>query len=683
MDAQVRPKALTRSDPVSPAEAGAARRLAGTLALAALPMVVAVVFGLRHEFSPATYLPLHALVEMFITFVGFATFAVQWYAAGAQLGRDARGRFLGAASLAMACLETIHVLVFPGMSGFLGASSVERGIHYWMAARVVMGVALIAAAWIPARVEHPLFRRGPLAVAAMALAAAFVALESQVPPDHGLLHVHGEGLTSLKVALEIALGVACAAGAWLHVRRARATGDATLFRTAAALGWLVLAAVCLTGYASAYDSFNLLGHVYAAVAAGILFHALFVAAVQRPYERLDETSRDLARSNARLEALRAHVEGELASSIARLEETGRAADKARGELEAAVAAVPDGIVRYAPDGSMISMNAGAEQLLHYAGTARDVPLEARWVALDARRPDQTPLSFAENPISRALHGEVVQGMPLVITPAEHPRWVNVSAAPVTGPGGVRTGAVAVFTDVSDLQKLQSEREDLLRAVSHDLRNPLQIVLLQAERILRLAPLDAEKERKAATTIGAAAKQMGVMIRELVEAVRLETQLELRPEPLDLARWVPERLALTAGVLDVGRVEYDLCPGLPPVFADASRLDRVLTNLVGNALKYSPPPAPVRIAAEVRADALVVSVQDRGVGIAPDDVPRLFRRFQRGRLTQRTEGLGLGLYIVRTLVEAHGGRVWVESVPGEGSTFSFTLPLASTDARPLD
>jgi signal transduction histidine kinase len=681
VDASVRPTVQHRFLPSTPAEPGAARRLALTLAVAAAPMLLAVLFGLRHEFSPAAYLPLHSVVEMFIAFVGFATFAVQWYAAGARGVREARGRFLGAASLAMAGLEVAHTLVFPGMPGFLGPSTVERGIHYWIAARVVMTTALVASAFVPARVEHRLFRRGPLALGAVALVAAFVALEIRLPSTHGLLHATGTGLTGLKVAIEIVLGVAASAGAWIHLRRYRTTGDATLLRTAAALGWLVLAAVCLTGYASAYDSFNLLGHGYAAAASWIIFHALFVAALLRPYERLDETSRDLARSNARLEALRAHVEGELASSIARLEETGSAADKARGELEAAVAAVPDGIVRYAPDGSIVSMNVGAERLLVYGGRAQDVPLEARWAALRARKADGTPLPFAENPIARALRGEVVQGMSLVISPADRPRWVNVSAAPILGPGGALAGAVSVFTDVSELQELQAEREDLLRAVSHDLRNPLQIVLLQAERIQRLAPPDGVKERKAGATIASAAKQMGVMIRDLVEAVRLEAQLVLRPEPLDLARWVPDRLALTAGVLDMARVHYDLDPGLPPVHADASRLERVLTNLVGNALKYSTAPAPVRISAALQEDAVVISVADGGVGIAPEDVPRLFQRFQRGRLTQRTEGLGLGLYIVRALVEAHGGRVWVESVPGEGSTFSFTLPLASAAERP--
>jgi signal transduction histidine kinase len=138
----------------------------------------------------------------------------------------------------------------------------------------------------------------------------------------------------------------------------------------------------------------------------------------------------------------------------------------------------------------------------------------------------------------------------------------------------------------------------------------------------------------------------------------------------------ERLAHAAGVLDVARVECDVEPGLPPVDADPARLERVFTNLVSNALKYSPSDAPVRIAASRQAGVAVVSVTDRGAGIAADDVTRLFQRFYRARLTQRAEGLGLGLYIARMLVEAHGGRIWVESVPGEGSTFSFTVPLVA-------
>ena len=673
MEASARP-VERRSEPAAAAAADprAGAHLLITLAVAASPMPLATLFGIDPEFGPAAYLPLHTIAEFLIAFVGLATFAVQWYAAEAPGVREARGRLLGAAALAMAILEICHALVFPGMPGLFGPPSVERGIHYWVAARACMTFALVASAFVDPGDDRPLLRRGPLAALALAAVGAFVLVETRLPATHGWLHVPGSGLTPLKLGLEAVLATAAGAGAILHLRRHRATGDATLLRTAASLGWLVLASACLSLYAHAYDVFNLLGHVYAGASSWLIFHALFVAAVLRPYERLDRATRELASSNARLAALGAHVEGELALTIARLEEASASAGKAREELEAAVAAVPDGIIRYAPGGAILSMNAGAERLLSYSPALREAPFAERWAALQARTTSGEEVPAGENPIERALRGEVVQGVPLVLCTGGRPRWVNVSAAPVHGPGG---GAVAVVTDVSELQQLQAEREDLLRAVSHDLRNPLQIVLLQAERIQRHVAPDS-RERRSAETVAAAAKQMGVMIRDLVEAVRLEAgRLVLQREPLALERWIPDRLALSAGVLDVGRVSYAFEPGLPPASADASRLERVLTNLVSNALRYSTAPAPVRIAVRREGAELVVEVEDRGVGVEPVDLPRLFQRFKRGRLTSRTEGLGLGLYIVRTLVEAHGGRVSVRSVPGEGSTFSFTLPLA--------
>jgi signal transduction histidine kinase len=271
---------------------------------------------------------------------------------------------------------------------------------------------------------------------------------------------------------------------------------------------------------------------------------------------------------------------------------------------------------------------------------------------------------------------VVQGLSLVIEPAGAPqRWIRVSAAPIHA-GGAIVGAVSNVVDVTEIQQLQAERQDLLRAVSHDLRNPLQIVLLQAERLQRALPADAVKERRSADAIANAARNMGAMIRDLVEAVRLESgRLALQPETLGLAAWIRERLSLSAGVLDTGRVVFEFEPDLPAVRADPARLERVVTNLVGNALKYSDPGHEVRVGARRSGAFVEVHVSDRGVGIGPEDLPHVFERFYRGRLTSRSEGLGLGLFIVRTLVEAQGGTVRAESRVGEGSTFTFTLPVA--------
>jgi signal transduction histidine kinase len=224
--------------------------------------------------------------------------------------------------------------------------------------------------------------------------------------------------------------------------------------------------------------------------------------------------------------------------------------------------------------------------------------------------------------------------------------------------------------IRQLRDTKEQREDLLRAVSHDLRNPLQIVVLQGQRLQRAAD---ERLRRPVASILAAARRMERMLRDLSDSARSESgTLELTPRPLDLAPFVAEFLAISDGVLDGARVENAVPIAMPPVLADPDRLDRILANLVGNALKYSR--GAVRVTAEEADGEVRIAVADRGPGVAADDLPRIFERYYRGQ-RHEGEGLGLGLYIVRKLVEAHGGRIWAESRPEVGSTFTFTLPVA--------
>jgi signal transduction histidine kinase len=645
-------------------------------ALAALPLLALRGLSVHHAWPAASYVPLHIIAEIAIVLVGFSTAAVQWYAAGARGLREARARFIGAAFLGASLLEAVHLLVFPGMPGLLGPSSVERGIYYWLLARGWMVGTLLASALIAPESEHPLLRRGPLLALNLAVAAAGIAVELNLPASPGLFFHPGSGLTRLKIGLEMCIGGAAGVGAAMHFARWRAGGDRAPLRIAAALGIVALSETCFALYASAHDVYNLLGHVYALAAAALIFDGLFVAALIRPYERLDETTRDLAASNARLDALHAHVEGELAATISRLEEASAREAHARAELEAAFAAVPDGVAVYAPDGRIVRMNAAARELLQYAAECEAPPAEC-WARLAPQTTDGKAVAAADNPIVRALRGDVVSAMPFSIeSPGRGRAWITVSAAATRAPDGRISGAVAAITDVSALQQLQSQREDLLRAVSHDLRNPLQIVLLQAERLQRLLPPALEKERSAADRITAAARGMGVMIRDLVEVARMEDgRLVLALQPIELAPFLARLLQLQAGALEIARVRLDLPPGLPPASADPARLERIVTNLVANALKYGSPGTEVTLSAELRGDQIAVSVRDRGPGIPAKDLPRVFERFFRGSATQKQDGLGLGLYIVQLLVEAHGGRVWANSAPGDGATFTFTVPAA--------
>jgi signal transduction histidine kinase len=170
--------------------------------------------------------------------------------------------------------------------------------------------------------------------------------------------------------------------------------------------------------------------------------------------------------------------------------------------------------------------------------------------------------------------------------------------------------------------------------------------------------------------------MEAMIQDLIESSQLESgALLLRLTPIDLSRLAAEVVAQLASAEERRRIRI-LAPAPGPlVSADAARIERVLLNLLQNALKYSPADAPVELEVRQVAGEAVVGVIDHGAGIPVDELPRLFQRFSRvGEAAVGPSGFGLGLYIARLIVEAHGGRVWAESEVGTGSRIGFALPL---------
>ncbi len=350
-----------------------------------------------------------------------------------------------------------------------------------------------------------------------------------------------------------------------------------------------------------------------------------------------------------------------------------------GELEATIASIVDAIVIYDPNGEIRRMNPAAQAMLGYSAESRGMPLGERVKLLGIETAEGEPFPPDQTPVAKALKGEAVNGVVMVLHPPDVPaRWIAAGAAPILGPGGEILGAVATFTDVSELHRLQEQREDLVRMVSHDLRSPLTAVQGQAQLLVRMMDRAGQdgRLRQSAEAIFTSARRMNAMIQDLVDMARLESrQLQLNTRSVDLHSFVEDLRLRLDGVLDLERVRVEIPPDFPPILADPDRLERVLTNLLSNALKYSPSDTEVLLTARRAGGEAVVSMVDRGVGIAPEDLPHVFERYYRVKGTRKTEGLGLGLYITRMLVEAQGGRVWAESEPGKGSRFSVTLPLA--------
>jgi two-component system phosphate regulon sensor histidine kinase PhoR len=172
--------------------------------------------------------------------------------------------------------------------------------------------------------------------------------------------------------------------------------------------------------------------------------------------------------------------------------------------------------------------------------------------------------------------------------------------------------------------------------------------------------------------------LSLLVTELLELSRIESgrvPLNLVPtRPIDIVRPAVERLQLQVDRSGLS-LQVDCREDLPAVMADASRVQQVLVNLLHNAIKFTSPEGEVNVSAIRQEQWVQFTVSDTGIGIAPEDLPRIFERFYKVDRSRASSGTGLGLAIARHLVEAHGGRIWAESEPGKGSTFYFTIPLA--------
>lgn len=347
-------------------------------------------------------------------------------------------------------------------------------------------------------------------------------------------------------------------------------------------------------------------------------------------------------------------------------------------LDATFNSVVDLMFVYDPEGRIVRMNPAARLATGYGPDVEGLTLTERAPSLNPRTADGRPLSPDEVPSARALRGETVVGSIMVCDVPAGSRWTSNSASPIRAADGRMLGAVVTAIDITAFHELQEQRDDILRAVSHDLRSPLTAILGHAQLLQKLVERGAPGPRLAqsATAIEVNSLRMNDMIQDLVDAVRLEAgQKRLNRQVVRLGPFMADFLERVIAEADQPRVALDVPADLGPVFADPKALERILTNLLANALKYSPPQAEVTVRAARNSDEVLVSVVDHGQGIDPNDTARLFGRFYRGSNTAATrpEGLGLGLYITRLLVGAHGGRIWVDSEPGKGSVFTFTIP----------
>jgi signal transduction histidine kinase len=263
----------------------------------------------------------------------------------------------------------------------------------------------------------------------------------------------------------------------------------------------------------------------------------------------------------------------------------------------------------------------------------------------------------------------------ISTPTDRILYVTISEV-------TDIGRVAVMQDITALKQIDRMRSQLLGTAAHDLKNPLNAIRLGAD-LLHDAPL-SDQQRKALTMMQRATDSMTNLITGLLETIRVESTSNIALEPVqinDLIRHSIEDLRIIA------EKRRQAIAYAPPgesllIMGDPNRLNSVMSNLLSNAIKFTPVGGKIHVDARWDDEEVVVSVSDNGPGIPAEEIPRVFEHLFRGRAALQdpsnpVEGTGLGLALAKTVIEQHGGRIWVTSVEGEGSTFYFSLPREPT------
>lgn len=284
---------------------------------------------------------------------------------------------------------------------------------------------------------------------------------------------------------------------------------------------------------------------------------------------------------------------------------------------------------------------------------------------------------------RAAGGEMVSRKLALTTPVE--RAIEIHALPLRL-GADGTGVLMVLHDVTELRRLERVRTEFVANVSHELRTPLTAIRGYLETLLGGALEERENARRFLEIVSRHAGRLGRLLDDLMDLSNIELGIvELAREPVDLSEALDAVLAIIRPQADAKGVHLsaDLPPSLPPVVADRDRLSQILINLVDNAVKFTPSGRDVTVTATLRDQMLEVAVADTGIGIPSTDLPRITERFYRVDKARSRElgGTGLGLAVVKHLVQAHGGGLKIESELGKGTTVSFTLPVGQTERQP--
>ncbi|MGC9350337.1 MAG: ATP-binding protein, partial [Anaerolineae bacterium] len=369
------------------------------------------------------------------------------------------------------------------------------------------------------------------------------------------------------------------------------------------------------------------------------------------------------------------------------------AEGGRQRLAAILASTQDAILVVDSEGRLLLSNPAAQRLLDIDRSAigrsmRELELPGPLLealanqTTTARRVRRYQLAVPESMRSAMTGGD--EQLPSVEVPLDDGRTFYASAAPIRSDEGVTVGVFVVMRDVTHFKQLDEMKSEFVATVSHDLRAPLTFMRGYTTMLSMVGDLN-DRQRDYMQRILEGIEQMNTLIGDLLDLRRVEAGVDIQREPCRLGLILVEAVESMRARATSKAIDLRLEPseGSPTVIGDRTLLRQAVSNLVDNAIKYTPSGGKVYVGLDTTENEAVIRVSDTGIGIAPPDQVRLFEKFYRikRREAGNIQGKGLGLALVKSIVERHGGHIWVESVLNKGSTFYIEIPLP-TDDTPL-
>jgi len=409
---------------------------------------------------------------------------------------------------------------------------------------------------------------------------------------------------------------------------------------------------------------------------------LATATAQVAAEEIETLNEELQSTNEELETMHEEAQAtveelnvandELQARAAEMEEMAATHAAERARLATVLAGMGDAVVVVDRDGRVVLTNAAYDELVRMLGGALH-PADGRGI----------PLPVASTPQARAARAEAFRGDFTTIAADGTRRWFEATGRPLHED---QVGAgVVVIRDITD-RSVRRLHGEFLAWAGHELRTPLtalQGYLQMAGR--RVGPDGDAKLRDYLDRAVVQIRRQSSLVEELLDATRLETgRLALQTEPLDLAELATHAVEVGQVLADGQLISLEADDGPITIDGDAGRLEQVLLNLLTNAIRHATGTDRIEVTVSRQGADAVVVITDFGPGIDPSELETIFERFIQGASTERPGrgGLGLGLYIAREIVQAHGGTITVESIAGAGATFTIRLPLVEDAPAPL-